>query len=100
MNITEKTRVHSASATEDTFRAGPRSLSRPTDRSMLAGVAAGMADYLGLDPTVVRIVLAVLAVAGGVGVPIYLLGWLLIPATGAEESIAGHFLRAHPLRSL
>src|SRR5579875_515360 len=51
---------------------------RPVRGRMLAGVAAGAADYLNVDPTIVRIALAVLALAGP-GVPIYLAGWLLIP---------------------
>lgn len=100
MNITDKPPVRTTDDTEDSHRPHPRSLSRSIDRSMLAGVAAGMADYLGLDATVVRVVLAVLAVAGGVGVPLYLLGWLLIPQIGADSSIAGRFLQAHPVRSL
>ena len=61
---------------------------------MLAGVAAGIADYLGADVTAVRIILAVLAVVGGAGVPIYLAAWLLIPEEGSEQSIAGGFLQS------
>ena len=62
-------------------------LIRPVRGRMLAGVAAGAADYLGVDPTIVRIALAVLAVAGP-GVPLYLAGWLLIPDEGARQSVA------------
>jgi phage shock protein PspC (stress-responsive transcriptional regulator) len=60
---------------------------RPVRGRMLAGVAAGAADYLGVDPTIIRIALAVLAVAGP-GVPLYLAGWLLIPDEGARQSVA------------
>lgn len=66
---------------------------------MLAGVAAGIARYLGADVTVVRIVLAVLAVVGGAGVPLYLAGWLLIPEEGSEQSIAGEFIQSRRPRS-
>ena len=62
-------------------------LFRPVRGRMLAGVAAGAADYLGVDPTIVRIALAVLAVAGP-GIPLYLAGWLLIPDEGARQSVA------------
>lgn len=72
----------------------PQSLYRPHNDRMLAGVAAGVARYLAVDVTVVRIVLAVLAIMGGAGVPIYLLGWLLIPEEGAEQSIASEFFRS------
>lgn len=62
---------------------------------MLAGVASGLARYLGVDVTVVRIVLVVLAAVGGAGVPLYLAGWLLIPEEGSEQSIASEFLQSH-----
>jgi phage shock protein PspC (stress-responsive transcriptional regulator) len=74
---------------EDT---GPVPLRRPTDDRMVAGVAAGVARYLDIDATVVRIAFAVLAVLGGAGLPIYLAGWLLIPEDGASDSIAGEFI--------
>ncbi len=79
--------------------AGPRQLCRPGQGRMLAGVAAGIASYLDVDVTIVRIVLAVLTVLGGAGVPIYLAGWLLIPEEGAEQSIATEFIQSWQARS-
>lgn len=67
---------------------GSQPLRRPLADRMLAGVAAGIADYLGVDVTVVRIVFAVLTVIGGAGIPVYLAGWLLIPEEGCEQSLA------------
>jgi phage shock protein PspC (stress-responsive transcriptional regulator) len=55
---------------------------------MLAGVAAGIAEHLDLDVTLVRIVLVVLAFAGGLAVPLYVGAWLLIPDEGADVSMA------------
>ena len=69
-------------------------LSRPTEGRMLAGVAAGIARYLDVDVTAVRIILAVLAIVGGAGVPIYLAAWLLIPDEGTGQSIVGGFLQS------
>jgi phage shock protein C len=66
---------------------------------MLAGVAVGIARYLNVDVTVVRIVLVVLAVVGGAGVPLYLAGWLLIPEEGSEQSIASEFIQSRHSRS-
>ena len=86
-------------------QAGPAStrssqpLSRPVHDRMLAGVASGIARYLGVDVTAVRIVLAVLVVIGGAGVPLYLAGWLLIPDEGCEQSIASSFLQSLQARS-
>ena len=77
---------HAAGPQEPSYAHTP-ALFRPVRGRMLAGVAAGAADYLGVDATIVRIVLAVLAVAGP-GVPLYLAGWLLIPDEGARQSVA------------
>jgi phage shock protein PspC (stress-responsive transcriptional regulator) len=77
----------------------PQPLYRPFQDRMLAGVAIGVARYLGVDVTIVRIIFAVLAVVGGVGVPLYLAGWLLIPDEGAEQSIAGGFVQSLQARS-
>lgn len=74
-------------------QAGPHPLYRPHQDRMLAGVAAGIARYLDVDVTIVRIILVVLAFAGGAGIPLYLAGWLLIPEEGATQPIAGDFLR-------
>ena len=77
----------------------PQPLYRPFQDRMLAGVAVGIARYLGVDVTVVRIVLAVLAFVGGLGVPLYLAGWLLIPEEGSEQSIASQFIQSLQARS-
>jgi phage shock protein PspC (stress-responsive transcriptional regulator) len=55
---------------------------------MVAGVAAGIAEHLDLDVTLVRILLVVLAFIGGLTVPLYIAAWLLIPDEGAEMSVA------------
>jgi len=61
--------------------AGPeqRRLVRSRSNRIVAGVCAGLADYLGVDRTVVRLAFVVLALAGGGGVILYLIGWILIP---------------------
>jgi len=46
---------------------------------MLAGVAGGVAEHLGLDPFVVRLAFLVLGLAAGFGVVVYLLLWVLAP---------------------
>ena len=55
-------------------------LFRSNDR-MLGGVCAGIAEYLGWDPTLVRIAYIVLSVASVAfpGMLIYLLLWIIIP---------------------
>jgi phage shock protein PspC (stress-responsive transcriptional regulator) len=56
---------------------------------MAAGVAAGLADYLSVDVTIVRIGFVVAALlGGGLGIAAYVAGLLLIPEEGSSESIA------------
>ncbi len=57
---------------------------------MVAGVATGIADHLDVDVVVVRVLLVVLTLAGGLGIPLYLAAWLLVPDEGADEAIAEH----------
>jgi phage shock protein C len=59
---------------------------------MLAGVAAGLADYFGVDVTIIRVAFVVLTFMGGAGIPAYLACLLLIPEEGTDESIASSLL--------
>ncbi len=59
--------------------ARPR-LRRDRERGWLAGVAAGIADRFGIDPVLVRLAFVVATAAGGAGVAIYALAWLVVPA--------------------
>lgn len=54
----------------------------------IAGVAGGLGRSLGIDPILIRVAFAVLALFGGSGVLLYCLGWLLMPADGDEVSAA------------
>lgn len=70
-------------------RNGSKVLMRPRDGRMLAGVCAGVADYFGLDVTLVRVIWAVLAViTGGAGILAYLVAWIMIPNEGQKSSVA------------
>ncbi len=61
-------------------------LRRTTDDRKIAGVAGGIARHLDIDPLIVRVVLAVLAVLSGVGLLIYAACWLIVPQEGTEEA--------------
>ena len=79
------------STTDDDF--DPRRLRtiadmrRSKDDRMLAGVCAGAAKYLNVDPVVIRVVIAVLTFVGLSGLILYVAAWFLLPAEG-EQSIA------------
>ena len=59
----------------------------PAER-LAGGVAAGVAAWRGFSVTTVRIVFVLVALVGGWFVPLYVAGWLFIPAAGAEANIA------------
>ena len=49
-----------------------------TDRS-IAGVCGGLANYLGVDATILRIITLCLMIFGGMSLWVYIIMWLLIP---------------------
>jgi phage shock protein C len=55
-------------------------LTRSRDDRMIAGVCGGIAEYFGVDSTLVRILVVVLTVLGfGALLIAYIVGWFLIP---------------------
>lgn len=46
---------------------------------VIAGTAAGLARYFGVDPIVVRVAFVIIAVISGMGITAYLIAWLLLP---------------------
>jgi phage shock protein PspC (stress-responsive transcriptional regulator) len=57
----------------------PRRLYRIPSEGMIGGVCAGLADYLNTDPTVIRLALVLLTLAGGSGILIYIIMLLIVP---------------------
>lgn len=70
----------------------PATLRRPVEGKMVWGVAAGLARYFQVDVNAVRMVLVALTLLGGLGVPLYVTGWLLIPQEGSERSVADELI--------
>lgn len=67
---------------------GGKRLERKLSGRWLAGVCAGLADYSGLDPSLIRVIFAVLTLFGGAGAIAYVLAWALVPEEGEPVSIA------------
>jgi phage shock protein PspC (stress-responsive transcriptional regulator) len=61
-------------------------LVRPRQGRYVAGVCAALARATNTDPVLWRVLLAVLGILSGVGVLLYLIGWLVIPAEGDTAS--------------
>lgn len=67
----------------------PPLLRSSTDR-MAGGVCGGLAEYSGIDAVLWRVAVVGLTLAGGVGVVLYLLLWVLVPAgaTRPDEALS------------
>ena len=67
---------------ESTFSDSPRPVRRLTlsarDKK-IAGVCGGIAEYFGVDATLVRVITVVLALCFGGGLLAYLLAWVIMP---------------------
>ena len=84
-------------------------LRRSGTEKMFGGVCGGLAEYSGIDPLLWRVGFVGLTVAGGAGILIYLLLWVLMPSSplppgetpspveqlvGKAHAAAGSFRRA------
>ena len=56
-----------------------RRMYRDPDRRVFGGVCAGISAYLDWDPLIMRIIFAVLILAGGFGLGLYLILWIVLP---------------------
>ncbi len=57
---------------------GNRKLTKSNNR-MIAGVCGGVAEFLGWDPTLVRVIWALCILLGGFGLILYIILWLVMP---------------------
>ncbi|MBA3744326.1 PspC domain-containing protein [Sporichthya sp.] len=67
---------------------GPRRFRRSKQDRTLAGVCGGLAESLGMDPVIVRVLMVVLTFFGGAGLVVYGACWLLMPEDDRESSLA------------
>lgn len=65
-----------------------------TDR-MLGGVCGGLGAYFGVDPTLVRLVFALLFIFGGSGFLLYLILWIVLPEEGRAYASSEETVRAN-----
>jgi phage shock protein C len=64
-------------------------LRRSTQDRVIAGVCGGLGRYFNTDPVWFRIAFVVVTLAGGAGILIYLIAWLIIPEAGPDEVLSG-----------
>ncbi|MCW2857936.1 MAG: PspC protein [Marmoricola sp.] len=62
-------------------------LRRSVSDRYVAGVAGGLGRHFGIDPTIIRVLLAVLTLFGGAGVIVYAVCWAFVPEDGHDRAV-------------
>lgn len=62
-------------------------LHRSKTNQVIAGVCGGIAETYNIDSTLVRIIFIILALWGGLGIILYIVGMVLMPYEGGEGKI-------------
>lgn len=73
------------SSRKKTARTTETRLSRSETNRVLGGVAAGIAEYVHIDPTVIRIIFILLGLFGGSGLLLYLALWIVMPSASSLQ---------------
>ena len=56
-----------------------KKLTKSATNRMICGVCAGIAEYVGMDPTVIRLLWVLLTFFGGSGIIAYIIAAIIIP---------------------
>lgn len=68
-------------------------LYRSESDRVIAGVCGGLAEYLRVDPLILRILFAVLAMVNGIGLMIYLVLWIIVPTAASQDASQEEVMR-------
>lgn len=63
-------------------------LYRSQTERMIAGVCAGLGDYLNLDVSIIRLVFILLFLFSGGGLLVYVLMWIIVPREPVDSGIS------------
>jgi phage shock protein C len=64
---------------EDIEAMEEKKFTRSTTDKMIAGVCGGLAAYFGIDTVIVRVLFVLFGLAGGPGVLLYIILWIVMP---------------------
>ncbi len=78
-NCGAKQQENAASGAPPPAYSGRKRLVRSTNDKKIAGVAAGLADYFDLDPTIIRVVWVLAFFCAGTGALAYMILWMVLP---------------------
>jgi phage shock protein PspC (stress-responsive transcriptional regulator) len=74
---------------------------RDTDHRIIGGVCSGMGAYWDIDPIIIRVLFVALVLAGGIGVLVYLILYIVIPeakTTAQKIEMKGHPVNIHNIK--
>lgn len=77
--ITEETNQEQTGQSKGGNDMDQKKLTKSQTNRMLCGVCAGVAEYFGIDPTVIRLLWVILSVFGGSGILAYIIAAIIIP---------------------
>lgn len=72
-----------------------KKLVRSSTDTMIAGVCSGLATYFGVDPVIIRLIFAALALVNGLGVVLYIVMWIIVPDESSTELSAEETMRSN-----
>ncbi len=58
----------------------PKKLYKSSTNKMISGVCGGIAEYINLDPTIVRLLWVVFCFMGGAGILAYIIAAIIMPS--------------------
>ncbi len=79
INPNVPTTYHDEDKQKSRKKGGHRRLYRDPENRMIGGVCGGLGSYFGIDPVIIRLLMALFAIFGGAGVLVYIVAWMIIP---------------------
>ncbi len=62
-----------------------KKLTRSKKNKVVAGVCGGLAEYLNVDPTIIRLAAALFCVMGGSGILLYVIAAIIMPEDSGDD---------------
>jgi len=84
-------KTNTAQPSQAPVNTGRQKLYRNADDKIIAGVCSGLANYLGIDPVIMRIIFVVFV---GVLFWVYILLWIVVPSKSVEANITKRLYRS------
>jgi phage shock protein PspC (stress-responsive transcriptional regulator)/tetrahydromethanopterin S-methyltransferase subunit G len=94
----EKTSSQAGPGSYETYTEPPGRgrLYRDENDKILGGVCGGLASYLRIDPTIVRLVFALISFGAGTGILLYILLWIILPSRPLNNTSSTKRLYRNP----